>query len=528
MLNADQQRVVDTRTGATCVIAGPGSGKTETMKEHYLHLLYDGVLPSKIMCLTFTKEAAEGMAKRAKADTDTFRTFHSFGYYLVTKETGKQPVEPELRYRLLSKLKTKYHLDYKELESFISKLRHAGISPNQATEETGEWKYGYPKAYAEYEMERRTGGWIDFDSMLVDAVQLLENPQVRQRWQYEHVLVDESQDTDNLQWRLMQQISEKSGNILVFGDPNQSIYAWRDAHPENLVEFQKWFPSGTHQYLGINYRSTRNIVDFVKRHTPVNTPLTEKMTAAREIDGEPIGFKTFRTETEEAEDTISRANADPLNSTILARTNRMLAGLETICIEHRIKYTLLGRSGFWKRTEIRKAIDRLRTLPKTFTIPVAFFTVMNEMESRYRVSDATEADNDALDNLRTLSDIAKRFKTLPELVHFADKVAHAKRRAQGITLSTVHQAKGCEWKNVYLIGCRADMMPHKKGDWQEEARIFYVAISRPIDYLRISWAGTASPFLRGELPDMEMAKIQADATQYEKILKQLNLLEPPK
>lgn len=493
-LNAEQSAVVKSRKGARCVISGPGSGKTKTMVELVETLRNEGVPASSIRCVTFSKEAAETIAKRSGIK-GVFSTFHSLGYQICSELAAFKPVEPELRHRLMSKLCRKWRLEYKDLDTFISRMRHADITPEQAAE-AGEYDYGECSAYAEYERVRAAEGWMDFDSMLCDAVQLLEIAQNRARYQYEYLIVDEGQDTDNLQWRLMQQLSEKHGNITVVGDPNQAIYGFRGAKPENLTNFERWFQKGHYYYLGRNYRSTQTIVKFVRENVPRGCPteLVEKMVAARKEVGVPIGLKMYRTEDEEAESAVKLSQSDPLNTAILARTNEMLGGVERVCNRYGIRYHLLGKSGFWKQNEIRKAIDALKDY-ENLRVDQAMSLAMPTVEARYAVDDRTERDNHALANLKVLRIIAKDFPRAKDFVVYANKMIHRRNDPRGVILSTIHQAKGGEWKNVFVIGARAKMIPHQYGDANEEERIYFVAISRAVDRLRLSWAGTPSPYL---------------------------------
>jgi len=520
-LNPEQLAVVESRTrkGARCVISGPGSGKTSTMVELFHALRDSGVPASNIRCATFSKEAANTIETRAGVK-GVFSTLHSLGY-LICSEDGRKPVEPELRFRLMCRLIRKYKLDYKELDSFISKMRRGNITPEESAE---NFEYGYSRAYGEYERERIAAGWMDFDSMLCDAVRLLEeNADTRARWQYEYLIIDEAQDTDNLQWRMMQLLSEKHGNVTVVGDPNQAIYTWRGASPENLTNFTQWFPGGKYFYLGKNYRSTQNIVKFIRENAPSDCPqeLLDKMVSARTEVGAPIGMKMYFTEDAEAEAAVANAQIDPTNSIIIARTNQMLMPLERICDENNIFYHLLGKSGFWKQTEISKAINALKAHPSLST-EAAIAQTFPELESKYAVDDRTERDNDALKNLQTLRIIAEDFKSNKEFIVYANKKMHRRNTVKGLTISTVHQAKGGEWKNVFIIGARSGMMPHIKGDAREERRIYFVAISRAIDRLRITFAGSPSPYLDRYLPEAVLDKLREKAGEVEKIQKQTN------
>jgi DNA helicase II / ATP-dependent DNA helicase PcrA len=515
--NPDQQEAIDTHDGPIALISGPGSGKTAVLVARYKALIDKGVDPRDILCVTFTKEAATEMGKRA--GKGNFRTFHSFGYDVISREKGRPPMEPELRHRLLIKLIRKYRLDYKELTAYISAKRHHNISPAQTI---ADEPYGKPQAYNEYEKERAAAGWIDFDSMIRDAVDLLENPIVRANHQYRYVMADECQDTDDLQFRLLQLITEKYGNVMCVGDPGQSIYMFRGANPENLTDFTRWFPKGRYLYLGQNYRSTDTITAFVRENYPIETPLKEKLIAARKIPGERIEFRIFHTEADEAESSVVAAQKDPLNSIILSRTNRGLALAENLCIEHNIKYHLLGKSGFWRQTEIIKTVDKLKTYSHIPT-DAAFNIIMPDLERHYQAEDATQEDNYALENIKTLRDISRKFAKCNDFVLYANRAAHAKRTTKGITLSTVHQSKGTEFGSVFLTGARAGMIPHDKGVFEEEKRIAFVAISRAKDFLRISWTGQPSSFFRRYLPEPVLLELVKNAGNVERIQKQLTL-----
>jgi DNA helicase-2/ATP-dependent DNA helicase PcrA len=485
------------------------------------HALRDsGVPASSIRCATFSKEAATTIETRAGVK-GVFSTLHSLGYQICS-EDGRKPVEPDLRFRLMCKLIRKYKLDYKELDSFISKMRRGNITPEESAE---NFEYGYSRAYGEYERERIAGGWMDFDSMLCDAVRLLEeNENTRARWQFEYLIVDEAQDTDNLQWRMMQLLSQKHGNITVVGDPNQAIYTWRGASPDNLTNFTQWFPGGKYFYLGRNYRSTQNIVKFIRENAPPGCPqeLLDKMVSARSEVGAPIGMKMYLTEDAEAEAAVANAQQDPLNSIIIARTNQMLMPLERICDENNIFYHLLGKSGFWKQSEIAKAVFLLK-MYSTMSTKFAFAAMLPTLEAKYAVDDRTEKDNDALKNLQTLRVISEKFSSTAEFLTYANKKMHRRNVVKGLTISTVHQAKGGEWKNVFIIGARNGMMPHIKGDPREERRIYFVAISRAIDRLRLTFAGSPSPYLDRYLPEPVLDKLREKAGLVEKIQKQSRL-----
>ena len=180
MLDVDQQKIVRDHEGPRSVVAGPGSGKTTTMVALIDELGASGVPLSDIRAVTFSKEMAAALEKKAGVK-GVVSTFHSLGY-LICSETERKPVEPELRHRLMYKLIRKWGVDYKELDSFIARMRRENITPVSCME-SGDYPYDYASAYNEYEVTRAREGWMDFESMLRDSVDLLEkNPQVRGRW----------------------------------------------------------------------------------------------------------------------------------------------------------------------------------------------------------------------------------------------------------------------------------------------------------------------------------------------------------
>jgi superfamily I DNA/RNA helicase len=512
--NPEQQAVIDFREGRVVLLSGPGSGKTATLIARYQSLVASGVSPRNILVVTFTKEAANELERRA--GKGNFKTFHSYGYSVLSAEKGKLPLDPDLRHRLLFRLTKQFGVDYKELAAYMSRIRRQRTPPGDTIYGSRGATYRYARAYQEYEVAKRAAGWIDFDDMICDTLDLLENPEVAERHQWEHVMADECQDTDDLQFRLLQLITKRAKSVLCVGDPGQSIYMFRGAKPENMTNFQKWFPDGKEMFLGINYRSTHTITKYVRENYPIETPLKEKLQPARETVGVPIDYRLFHTESSEAESAVVGANRLPLDSAILARTNHALAVVENYCDEHSIPYQLLGKSGFWRQTEIARTVEKLKPHAAQ-NVTRAFAAVMPALEAHYMSEDRTPEDNYALQNVRKLREIAQaKFTSTHEFIIYATRRRVLKPSKKGITLSTVHQAKGTEYRNVYVIGARHDHMPHAKaleqpGGFDEEKRIWFVAISRAIDYLRISWHGQMGSFVRRYVDDDMLAKLLEQA-----------------
>jgi DNA helicase-2/ATP-dependent DNA helicase PcrA len=351
-------------------MSGPGSGKTRTIVERVHSLLDEGYPSETILALTFTKEAANEMSKRAglSEDQKVFRTFHSFGLEVVHQEASKLPfillhAPPEAgqQRKLLGTLCRMNRLDFKKLTGYISLMKRNGIEPDGAMEKArGAEEMRLALSYRQYEQKCREEGWLDFDSMIVESVRLLEtNEEVRKRWQFKFVLVDEAQDTDDIQWRLVKLISEKYKNVFAVGDEEQLIYEWRGAEVNGLSRFEQRFPGARTIYLFRNYRSTPEIVAFCKQFAPKESELIRLMVSEREHGPAPRVIR-FGSDSDEASKILSSITA-PEQSAILVRTNRQLSRFENTCIDRGIKYNLLGRSGFWTQPEIRYALAYLQS-----------------------------------------------------------------------------------------------------------------------------------------------------------------------
>lgn len=510
-LNAEQRCAVETIDGPIVCISGPGSGKTTVIVERYLNLLQRGVVPDSIMTLTFTQNAAKEMADRAGfASAPVFRTFHSFALSLLKKERGALPfvLTPEILPLPNDIYQTMIHLlhtyraipSYKSLAEGISLFKHRGLTPDQAREESyGDGiKFLIASAYRDYERICRENGWLDFDSVMGEAVRLLEeNPQVRERNQFDFLQVDEGQDTDNTQFRMLQALTKR--NIFIVGDENQLIYEWRSAMPGSLSQFSQKFSNAKTLYLGTNYRSTRSLVRFLKQILPVDNGLASHM---KPSEGSPEGISPTITKYEddgqEAERILSSIT-DPENSAILARTNRQLEIFRQMCVKKGVKFRFLGKSGFWDQSEVKALVkiikeDKHRYSRVNASDAVRIVVERSGITEKYRTQ-WKFGDSDPQENINTVCKIAARFETVDAFLSYVTKLTHANRNKTGLILSTVHQMKGKEAAHVYLVGANNGVLPHKNGELPEEQRIFYVACSRAAKLLHISYYGPPSMFI---------------------------------
>lgn len=506
--NEQQKAVIDAIDGNWVVIAGPGSGKTTVLLERHIQMMIRGISQKDILNLTFTAAAAQEMVRRIGIlnSESVFRTFHSYALELIKNERSSMPfkltdtvipVRGE-DYQLLFDLCKMYPRisSFRVLQSKLSEWKRSNIEPDRAIKESIGPEIHYANAYEDYERISREQGWLDFDSLMREAVRLLEtNPDVQNRNKKRYIAVDECQDTDITQFRLLQLLY--AGNILVVGDENQLIYEWRSAQPGNLSNFSKAFPGARTLYLGRNYRSTGKLVGFFKSVIPVDNGLASHMTTTNPEGIDPVLVKYPDTEIEIRE-VLNKALTDPENSAIIARTNRQLFDVQRVCASRGAKYRNLGKKDFFDQNEVKALLTHAKDENPSRNAADALSHIVHayNFHNRYR-SSGDPMYSDPIENINNVVKMAANKGTIKEFLDYVRRVTYGRKskKEKDLTLSTVHQSKGLEFKNVYIIGCENGRMPHKDGELPEERRIFFVAASRAAENLHISWSGARSMFL---------------------------------
>lgn len=513
-LNEQQQAVVNAIDGVWVVVAGPGSGKTTVLLERYLNMLTKGIQMKDTLNLTFTSAAAEEMCKRVgilKAET-IFRTFHSYALDLLKRERRWVPFQMtdtiipvrgedyQLLFELVDIYKRSGVTNFRTLQGKISEWKRSSIEPDQAMRDAVGSEYYFALAYEDYEKKCRERGWLDFDSLMREAVKLLEtNDEVRARNIKKYISVDECQDTDITQFRLLQLLF--GGNILVVGDENQLIYEWRSAQPGNLTNFSGVFPGARTLYLGQNYRSTGRLVQFYKDIIPVDNGLASHMITENREGVEPVLVKYPDTDIE-VRRVLDEAIKDPENSVIIARTNRQLFDVQRLVASKNIKYKNLGKKDFWEQNEVKALLNLAKDVSQYQNAGAALRDIIRDhnLYNRYR-NTGDVMNSDPIENLNNVAKLAaQKGMNVNEFLTYIRKLTYGRksRKEKDLMLATVHQAKGREWKNVFLIGAEQGIMPHKNGELPEEHRIFFVACSRAAENLQISWSGNRSMFLENK------------------------------
>jgi len=517
--NEEQQIALRAIKGVYVVVAGPGSGKTTVFSQRFKNMLMQGIQEWDILNLTFTSAAAEEMARRTgilNADK-VFRTFHSWALDFAKKERDNFPftlcdtvipVRGE-DYKLIFDLCKSHGIwDYEDLQGSISAWKRTNITPAMAAQEAIKYRFKRGKrrqvslvslanAYADYEIQCREQGWLDFDSLMQETVALLEsNDTVRTRHQCKYLGVDEAQDTDVVQYKLLKLLF--GGNIFVVGDENQLIYEWRSAQPGSLTNFERMFPGAQKLYLGENFRSTGELVKFFREILPVDNGIASHMVTHNEEGIQPT-FVKFYDDFTEAHWVLERV-CDPARTAILARTNRQLFTFQRVCAAKGIKYNFLGKKDFWDQKEIKTVLghakeveDDSRPAHEVLTQLIEYHDLVDYFSKR----EATD-DSDPVNNLNGLVQIAVGKGTLKEFLSYVRKLTYARRDVKNVktlTLATVHQAKGREWDHVFVVGANQGKMPHIEGDPAEEKRIFFVACSRAGKSLTITFNEEPSEFI---------------------------------
>ena len=493
----------------------------------------EGISDSEILNLTFTNAASKNMVERVSllnADSG-FRTFHSYCLDLLKREREHLPFPtcPSIipvrgeQFMLMKDLLKVYPpiTSYRALSERISEWKAGNVSPEQAMEEefSGGVTYFYALAYRDYEIKCREQGWLDFDSLIKETVKLLEeNKDVRSRNKRKYIAVDECQDTDTTQFQLLKLIY--GGNIFVVGDENQLIYEWRSAQSGNLSNFAKSFPGARTLYLGQNYRSTIRLVDFLKKILPVDNGLASHMVSMRPSAADirdELRFISYGSEDEEANEVLSEISERGItdDSAVLARTNRQLQLIQRRAMSRNIKAEILGKKNVWQENEVKHLIDLTKEKagdPRPAAVVMT--SLIKEHNLVYRYTNTKGGmDKDPIENMNDVVRMAGRKSketglplTVPQFLDWLRKITFMRRSKTEpiLTLSTVHQAKGREFKHVFIVGCNQGTMPHKDGELMEESRIFFVAASRAADELQISFSKNRSQFLNEFLDNIEI------------------------
>lgn len=384
-LNQPQKDAIDTIYGPLLVLAGAGSGKTRVVTYRIANLLKQGVDPSSILGLTFTNKAAGEMKERVQQLTNTLVlicTFHSLGARILREAihvlgykrdfTIYDDSDIDKVVKLcINELGSDQKLEVKNIVNFISSCKNKLISPENIDHKAlDSSEASYPAVYARYQALLKECNAVDFDDLLYLPVRIFrEHPEMlahyQNRWQF--LLIDEYQDTNQSQYAIVRHLVEKHHNLCVVGDPDQSIYSWRGANIQNILDFEKDYPGAKVIRLEQNYRSRANILEASNALISYNRGRYEKNLWSDRGTGEKIKHFTADTERSEADFISNRIffhyekNNIPLKQmAIFYRTNAQSRAIEDKLLQHRIPYVIVGGVSFYQRREIKDVLAFLR------------------------------------------------------------------------------------------------------------------------------------------------------------------------
>ena len=395
-LNKEQQQAVQHTEGPLLILAGAGSGKTKVLTVRIAHLLAQGVNPYEILAITFTNKAAKEMKSRVEglvgdvANRIWLSTFHSFcakflrfelnnflGYNsnFTIYDTSDSQAVIKAALKALN-LDDKYYpvgAMIGAISDAKNKLLFASDFRKQARD---FYQQKVADVYEYYERELRKNNALDFDDLLLVAVKLLQsNEAVLDKYskRFRYVMIDEYQDTNHAQYLLAKLLASHWKNIAVVGDADQSIYAWRGADIQNILDFEKDYPNCTSIKLEQNYRSTKIILDAANAVIENNEGRPKKNLWTDKTEGAKIQHFTAQSEHEEAAfigDTIAKKHdihGVPYGDmAILYRTNAQSRVLEEVLIKRALPYTMVGGTKFYDRQEIKDVLAYLRVLYNPF------------------------------------------------------------------------------------------------------------------------------------------------------------------
>ncbi|MEU5111378.1 ATP-dependent DNA helicase UvrD2 [Streptomyces longwoodensis] len=547
-LDPEQREVATSLHGPVCVLAGAGTGKTRAITHRIAYGVRAGILqPSSVLAVTFTARAAGEMRGRLRqlgAQGVQARTFHSAAlrqlqYFWPKAIGGSLPRLIDRKVQLVADAAAacRIRLDRGELRDVTAEIEWSKVTqtvpadyPRAAAEagrETPRDPAEIAQLYSAYEDLKRDRAVIDFEDVLLLTVAVLQDRQdiaEQVRSQYQHFVVDEYQDVSPLQQRLLELWLGDRDTLCVVGDASQTIYSFTGATPDHLLDFRTRHPGATVVKLVRDYRSTPQVVHLANgllaqaRGRAADHRL--ELVSQRPPGPEPV-FAEYADEPAEAEGAARRIR-DLLDSgvpaseiAVLFRTNGQSETYEQALADAGIPYQLRGAERFFDRPEVRKAGIALRgaarfggndsALEDAVDLPSQVRAVLSGEGWTPQPPAGSGAVRERWESLAALVNLAQDFAAAKPDATLADLVAELDERAgaqhaptvQGVTLASLHSAKGLEWDAVFLVGVAEGMMPitYARTDEQieEERRLLYVGVTRARERLHVSWALSRAP-----------------------------------
>ncbi|MGW7421169.1 ATP-dependent DNA helicase UvrD2 [Streptomyces sp. NPDC054813] len=547
-LDPEQREVATALYGPVCVLAGAGTGKTRAITHRIAYGVRAGVLqPSSVLAVTFTNRAAGEMRGRLRqlgAQGVQARTFHSAAlrqlqFFWPKAIGGSLPRLVDRKIQLVADAAAACHirLDRGELRDVTAEIEWSKVTQTvpadyppaavKAGREAPRDPAEIAQIYSVYEDLKRDRAVIDFEDVLLLTVAVLQDrhdiaEQVRA--QYQHFVVDEYQDVSPLQQRLLELWLGERDSLCVVGDASQTIYSFTGATPDHLLDFRIRHPGATVVKLVRDYRSTPQVVHLAngllaQAHGRAADHRLE-LISQRPAGPEPV-YTEYTDEPAEAEGAARRirelvdAGVPAAEIAILFRTNSQSEIYEQALADAGVPYQLRGAERFFDRPEVRKAGVALRAaarfggndalLDDTVDLPSQVRAVLSGEGWTTEPPAGSGAVRERWESLAALVNLAHDVAAARPTATLADFVTELDERAgaqhaptvQGVTLASLHSAKGLEWDVVFLVGVAEGMMPitYAKTDEQieEERRLLYVGVTRARERLHVSWCLSRTP-----------------------------------
>jgi len=603
-LNEWQRQGVLHGEGPLLILAGAGSGKTRVITYRIAHLCEQrGVKPWNIVAVTFTNKAVEEMRNRvhtllgAVGRDVTIRTFHSLGLLILSRHAAEAglrhnfSVYDDAAQKTLLKAILKDHeidprfLPHDAAAHAINRLRDAFVSPEEAGKGGGHYEKEIALVYREYVKRLRENNAIDFGGLLYESVSLLQNNgAVLAYYQnlWHHFLIDEYQDTNHCQYLMGKLIAGKHKNIVVVGDDDQSIYSWRGADIENILNFEKDYPGCPVIRLEENYRSTMPILKAASELIAHNTQRKGKTLFTEKEGGEAITLDVYGSDTEEVASILSKIRSFVSHGyayrdiAVFYRTNAQSRLFEQAFTEEGIPFLLVGGFRFFERKEIKDLVAYLSVivnpddsigLERIINVPprgigevglaklstlaaekkISLFEALHHADELKsfrgvaRVRDLyhllstlreaylggelpsilvhhlsersgyldmlkRDAGPEAISRIENIEEFQNYVREYEErmlkgeeevdLARFLQSVSiqtsatETSETEEGVSMMTLHNAKGLEYPVVFLSGMEEGLIPHKlsieEGNLEEERRLLYVGVTRARERLCLS------------------------------------------
>ena len=390
-LNPPQRDAVETLRGPMLVLAGAGSGKTRVVTFRIANLIRHGTKPNRILAVTFTNKAAKEMQERISkllkaksSDKPVISTFHAHCVRVLRRHIRRlgypekfaiydRGDQESLARTVLREIRVSNELMKPgDLLYFISRWKSMSVLPEEASSVAQTDKEHLASmGYRRYQKSLKNAGAVDFDDLLVLTEQLFEHhADVREAEAslFDHILVDEYQDTNGSQYRIIKALAQKHRNLCVVGDDDQSIYGWRGAEVKHILRFNQDWTDAKVVRLEMNYRSTAAILELANRLIKFNRVRHGKTLQPARPNGDKPRILQFPGENEEAREIVNdirlrlAQGVEPRDIAILVRTNEQPRPFEQELRKHRVPYIILGSTSFFDRKEVRDILAYLKTI----------------------------------------------------------------------------------------------------------------------------------------------------------------------